>query len=77
MSDDKEMARSEMSTAESAFRGAAEAPRGARDQATGDGEGATHTAFADKLAHLAAVSGPDAQEEARFRGLARRICGPP
>ena len=64
MSDDEELAKSEMSTVESAFHGAAEAPRGAGAQAAGGGGAA---AFADQIAHLPAVSGPDAQEEARVR----------
>ena len=67
MSDDEDMAKSEMSTAESVFHGAAETPRGAGVRAAGDGEGASRAAFADKLVHLAAVSGPDAQEEATVR----------
>ena len=37
MSSDNEMAVSDVSTAESAFRGAAEAPRGAGARAAGDG----------------------------------------
>ena len=37
---DKEMARSEVSTAESVFRRAVQAPRGARAQAAGEGGGA-------------------------------------
>ena len=37
MSSDNEMAVSDVSTAESIFRGAAEAPRGARARAAGDG----------------------------------------
>ena len=55
MSGDEQMARSEMSTAESAFHGAAEAPKGAGAQAAGDGDSAARAAFVDKLAHLAAV----------------------
>ena len=69
MSRDEEMARSEMSTAESVFRGAAEAPRGAGARATGGGRGATRATLADQIARLAKVSGPDAQEEVRVRAI--------
>lgn len=69
MSDDDEMARLEVSTAESVFHGAAEAPRGAGARATGEGGGAARAVLSDQIAHLAAVLGPGAQEEARVRAI--------
>ena len=61
MFDDKEMAKSEMSTAESVFRGAAEAPSGAGARAAGDGGGHAPRPRAS-LVFLAVgcIAGPDA-----------------
>ena len=59
------MAISEVSTAESFFHGAAEAPRGAGARATGDG--AAHAALREQIARLEAATGLDAQAEAMAR----------
>ena len=69
MSGDIEMAISDMSTAESAFRGAAEAPRGAGDRAASEVRGAARAALLEQLARLQAATGPDAQEEPRAWGM--------
>ena len=65
MSSDSEMAVSDVSTAESAFRGAAEAPRGAEARAAGDG--ATRAALHEQVARLEAATGWNAQVEAMSR----------
>ena len=68
---EEEMSLSDVSTAESAFRGAAEAPKGARARAAEEGEAVSRPTVAQNLARLAAVSGPAAQEEARVRAIRR------
>ena len=60
---------SEVSTAESAFHGAAEAPRGAGAQAAGEEHGAGRAALREQLAHLEAATGLNAQAEARARAI--------
>ena len=70
MSGEAEMALSDVSTAESVFRGAAEAPSEAGARAT-DGEVASRSSAAQNVARLATVSGPAAQEEARIRAVRR------
>ena len=60
---------SEVSTVESAFRGAVEAPRGAEARASGEDRGVTRVALVKQLARLRAASGSDAQEEARLRAV--------
>ena len=65
MSSDSEMAISEVSTAESAFRGAAEAPRGAGARAAGEEHVAGRAALCEQLACLGAATGLDAQAGAR------------
>ena len=60
MSGDSEMVKLEMSTAEAAFHGVAEAPRGAGSRAAGEGRGAARAALTEKIARLWAASGPDA-----------------
>ena len=70
MSGEAEKALSDVSTAESVFRGAAEAPGEAGARAT-DGEVASRSSAAQNVARLAAVSGPVAQEEARIRAVRR------
>ena len=62
------MAISDMSTAESAFRGAAEAPRGAGARAAGDG--AARAALREQIARLEAATGLNAQVES----MARAAC---
>ena len=69
MSSDSEMAISEVSTAESAFHGAAEAPRGAGARAAGEERGAARATLREQLARLEAVTGLDAQAEARARAI--------
>ena len=59
------MAVSDLSTAESAFRGAAEAPRGAGARAAGDG--AARTALREQIARLEATTGWKAEVEAMSR----------
>ena len=59
------MAVSDVSTAESAFRGAAEAPRGAGGRAAGDG--AACAALHEQIARLEAATGWNAQVEAMAR----------
>ena len=59
------MAVSDVSTAESAFRGAAEAPRGAGARSAGDD--ATRAALHEQIARLEAAMGLDAQVEAMAR----------
>ena len=59
------MAVSDVSMAESAFRGAAEAPRGAGAQAAGDG--AARAALREQIARLEAATGWNAQVEAMAR----------
>ena len=59
------MAVSDVSTAESAFRGAAEAPRGAGARAAGDG--ATRAVLREQVARLEAATGWGAQVEAMSR----------
>ena len=71
MSGEAERALSDVSTAESVFRGAAEAPSEAGARATGKNEVASHSSAAQNVARLAAVSGPVAQEEARIRAVRR------
>ena len=61
------MAISEVSTAESAFRGVAEAPRGAVARAAGDGVG--RAALHEQIARLVAATGLDAQAEAMARAV--------
>ena len=63
------MAISEMSTVESVFHGAAEAPRGAGARAAGEDRGAMHAALHEQLARLQAAMGLDAQEEARAKAM--------
>ena len=65
MSSDNEMAVSEVSTAEFAFRGVAEAPRGAGARAAVDGAG--RAALREQIARLEAATGLDAQVEAIAR----------
>ena len=65
MSSDNEMAVSDVSTAESTFRGAAEAPTGAGARAAGDG--ATCAALREQIARLEAATGLNAQVEAMAR----------
>ena len=65
MSSDSEMAISDVSTAESAFCGAAEAPRGAGARAAGDG--ATRAVVREQVARLEAATGWGAQVEAMSR----------
>ena len=69
MSSDSEMAISDVSTAESAFRGAAEAPRGAGPRADGEERCAARAALREQLARLEAATGLDAQAEARARAI--------
>ena len=69
MSGDSEMARSEMSTAECAFRGAEKAPKEAEARAAGEDRVAARAALHEQLARLWAASGPNAQEEARIRAV--------
>ena len=59
------MAVSDVSTAESAFRSAVEAPRGAGTRAAGDG--ATRAALRKQIARLEAATGWNAQVEAMSR----------
>ena len=59
------MAVSDVSTAESAFRGAAEAPRGAGARAARDG--AARAALREQIARLQAATGLNAQVEAMAR----------
>ena len=56
---------SDVSTAESAFRGTAEAPRGAGARATGDG--AARAVLREQIARLEAATGWNAQVEAMAR----------
>ena len=70
MSGEAGMAFSDVSTAESAFRGVAEAPSEAGARAA-DGEVASRSSVAQNLSRLAAISGPAAQEEARIRAVRR------
>ena len=56
---------SDVSTAESVFRGAPEAPRGAGARAAGDG--AARAALRKQIARLEAATGLDAQVEAMAR----------
>ena len=65
MSSDSEMAVSDVSTAESAFRGAAEAPRGAGTRAAGDG--AARAALREQIARLEAAMDWNTQVEAMSR----------
>ena len=69
MSSDSYMSISEMSTAESAFQGAAEVPREAGARAATEDRGATCADLHKQLARLQAAMGPDAQEEARARAV--------
>ena len=69
MSSDSEMAVSEVSTAESAFCGVAEAPKGAGARAAGEENGAGRAALREQLARLEAATGLDAQAEARARAI--------
>ena len=69
MSGDSEMAISEVSTVESVFRGAAEAPKRAGGRAAGEDHGAARAALHEQLARLQAATGPDAQEEAMARAM--------
>ena len=55
----------DVSTAESTFRGAAEAPRGAGARATGDGAG--RATLREQIARLEAATGLDAQVETMTR----------
>ena len=55
------MAIFEVSMVESAFCGAAEAPRGAGARATGEERGAGRAALHEQLARLEAATGLDAQ----------------
>ena len=64
MSSDNKMAVSDVSTAESAFRGAADAPRGAGARAARDG--AACVAY-EQIARLEAATGLNAQVEAMAR----------
>ena len=59
------MAVSDVSTAESAFRGTAEAPKGAGARAAGDG--AARAALREQIARLEAATGWNAQVEAMSR----------
>ena len=59
------MAVSDVSTAESAFRSATEAPRGAGARAARDG--AARAALCEQIARLEAATGLDAQVEAMAR----------
>ena len=70
MSGDNEMAISKVSMAESVFRGAAEAPRGAGARATEEGRGASRAALHEYRGRLQAATGPHTQEEA----VARAMC---
>ena len=65
MSSDNEMAISEVSTAESVFRGAAEAPKRAGARATGEENAAGQAALREQLARL----------EAPLGRLERATCG--
>ena len=69
MSGDSEMVISDVSTAESAFCGAVEAPREAGARAVGEGRGPSSAALHEQLARLQAATGPDAQEEAVARAM--------
>ena len=55
--------------AKSAFRGAAEVPRGAGAQAAGEERGAGRAVLREQLACLEAAIGLDAQAEARGRAI--------
>ena len=70
MSGEAESALSDVSTAESVFRGAAE-PASEAGARAADGEVASRSSAAQDVARLAAVSGPVAQEEARIRAVRR------
>ena len=59
------MAVSDVSTVESAFHGAAEAPRGAGARAAGDG--AARAALREQIVRLEAATGWNAQVEAMSR----------
>ena len=63
------MAISEVSTAESVFHGAAEAPRGSGTRAAGEEHGARRAGLREQLARLEAATGLDAQAEARARAI--------
>ena len=65
MSSDNEMAASDVSMAESAFPGVAEAPRGAGARAAGDG--ATRVALREQITRLETTTGWNAQVEAMSR----------
>ena len=65
MSSNNEMAVSDVSTAESAFHGAAEVPRGAGARAAGDG--AARAALREQIARLVTATGWNAQVEAMSR----------
>ena len=65
MSSDNEMAVSDVSTAESSFHSAAEAPRGAGARAAGDG--AARVALREQITRLEAATGWNAQVEAMSR----------
>ena len=69
MSSDSEMAISKVSTAESVFCGAAEAPRGAGARDAGEGNGAGRAVLREQLARLEAATGLDGQAEARARAI--------
>ena len=69
MSGDTEMAISDVSTVESVFRGAADAPRRAGARAAGEDRGPARAALHEQLAHLQAATGPDTKEEARARAM--------
>ena len=73
MSSESEMAISEVSTAESAFHRAAEAPRGAGARAAGEEHGAGRAALREQLARLEAATGLDAQAEARARAIRKAL----
>ena len=62
---------SEVSTVESAFHEAVEAPRGAGAQATEEEHGAGRAALREQLVRLEAATGLDAHAEARSKAICK------